>query len=143
MISIQGKVEIAENQARAFEAFTQVRNWPRWWLDCRGAEAPSGWDFGAPLNLVLVPHKMTHRLRARVSGFMEGEMAAFDWSRMGVAGRFTWLFSAPGGGCLVEERLDLKGAGLFIFRGLGQVEALALMVQRNLDGFKAHLEQEG
>ena len=86
---------------------------------------------------------MAMNLRARVSGFKEPELAAFDWRKLGVIGRFTWRFSDCGQGCAVEERVDLKGPGLFILRGLGQVEALGHMVQRNLDGLKAHLENRG
>ncbi len=141
MISIQGKVEIASARDRAFEIFSRVDQWPNWWLDCRRVELVPDWQVGAGLDLTLVPHKMRLRLRTRVVGYEKPEAAIFDWNRLGVRGRFTWLFSEQEGGCLVEERLDLKGAGLFVLRGLGQVEALGLMVQRNLDSLKAYVEK--
>ena len=140
MISIQGKVEVSSKRTRAYEEFCRVERWKEWWLDCRKAELVPDWQPGAFLNLVLVPHKMSLKLRTRVSGLKEPELVVFDWSRLGVKGRFTWAFSEHEGGCLVEERVELKGAGLFLLRGLGQVEALGHMVQRNLDAFKVYLE---
>ncbi len=143
MITIQGQVEIASDRVGAFEEFRRVGGWPEWWPGCRRAELGGEWGLGTGLDLVLVPHKMALRLKARVSGYKPPVMAAFDWSRVGVLGRFVWAFSDKGPGCLVEERIELKGAGLFILRGLGQVEALGHMVQRNLDSLKAHLEGGG
>lgn len=140
MITIQGQVRIKAPSKRVFQVFSRVEDWPEWWPGCDRAQLEGAWKFGAGLPLTLVPHKMTHRLRARVSGYKPPFMAAFDWSRMGVLGRFIWAFADQEGGCLVEERIELKGLGLFLFRGLGQVEALGNMVQRNLDGLKTQVE---
>ena len=140
MITIQGQVHIAAEGARVFQTFARVGDWPEWWTDCRRAALDGSWKFGSRLDLAIIPHKMTHRLRARVSGYKPPFMAAFDWSRLGVLGRFVWAFSEAEGGCLVEEKIEMKGAGLFVFRGLGQVEALGRMVQRNLDGLKGYVE---
>ena len=143
MISIQGRVDISAERTLVFQEFSRIESWPEWWTDCRGAELVPGWQHGAFINISLIPHKMSMRLRARVSGWKPPRLIAFDWRKLGVMGRFTWIFTEQGQGCLVEERLDLKGPGLFILRGLGQAEALGHMVQRNLDGLKGRLENPG
>jgi len=140
LISIHGKVEISVDRDQAFEAFLRMEQWPRWWRDCRAVDPPPEWAVAAAFRMILVPHKMSLKLRPRISGFKAPEMVAFDWNRLGVVGRFVWIFSVHEDGCLVEERIEMKGAGLFLLRVLGQLEAMGHMVQRNLDGFKAYLE---
>ena len=94
MISIHGKVEISVDRDQAFEAFLRMEQWPRWWRDCRAADPPPEWAVAAAFRMILVPHKMSLKLRPRISGFKAPEMVAFlafrrDHNAVGIADGLT------------------------------------------------------
>ncbi|MBW1712750.1 MAG: SRPBCC family protein [Deltaproteobacteria bacterium] len=143
MIKIAGQVKVERPPAQTFESLGRWADWPLWWTACCRAELESGtWQAGARLNLILTPHKMTYSLPARVVDHRPPEAVGLAAGRWGVRGGQRWLFQPQEGGCLVEEIITLSGPGLILFRALGQVEALGLMVKRNLNGFKNFVEKQ-
>lgn len=144
MVKIEGRVEIDCSPAEAYGRIADPENWSQWWVACEAAKAADPeLRTGTGLLVLLRPHKKLLKLGCRIAEHRPGQLLRFQWAKLGVRGEIRWnLIGRPKGrGCAVEERISLDGPGLFIFRAMGQVEALGYMVQRNLDGLKGFLEK--
>lgn len=142
MIELRGKVHIYVDTAAAYDAVSRVEAWPEWWSAVERATAPSGLtEPGDAVEVTLRPHKLAYRLRGRVSRATPGKFLTLAAARRGVRAELKWVVEPQEDGCRVQAVISLGGPMFIPFRMLGQVEALALMLQRQLNGLKSYLEQ--
>lgn len=144
MIELHGNVDVSASPARVWESLAEIGDWPQWWSAAEVDSPPVETAEGQRFRIALRPHKMKHSIRLTIVEVVPRRSMTLSGKKLGMAISLKWQITGRDGGCLIKETFALGGPGMFLFRLMGQVEAMGYMIRRNLNGLKNLIEsQEG